>query len=63
MTLAQCRSGSGADEQMTVPEKVAQLYGVWVGLDAAGGGVAPHQHELASDPVDWDELIRTGSAS
>ena len=33
-----------------MPEKVAQLYGVWVGLDSSGDGVAPFQHDLARDP-------------
>jgi beta-xylosidase len=46
--------------RMTVEEKVAQLYGVWVGMDASGEGVAPHQHELAGEPVDWDRLIEHG---
>ena len=34
--------------QLTTAEKVAQLYGVWVGVDAASGEVAPYQHDLAS---------------
>ena len=46
--------------RMTLEEKVAQLYGVWVGADAAGDGVAPHQHELAEAPVDWSSLIASG---
>lgn len=46
--------------RMNVAEKIAQLYGVWVGMDAAGEGVAPHQHELAGEPVDWDRLIQHG---
>ncbi|WP_369015845.1 beta-glucosidase family protein [Actinocrinis puniceicyclus] len=46
--------------RMTVREKVAQLFGVWVGIDSAGGDVAPHQHELAVIASDWDELIRDG---
>jgi beta-glucosidase len=46
--------------RMTVEEKVAQLYGIWVGMDASGEGVAPHQHDLAGDPVEWDVLIRSG---
>src|SRR4051794_27529726 len=46
--------------RMTVEEKVAQLYGVWVGMDASDEGVAPHQHELAGAPVDWDRVIRHG---
>jgi beta-xylosidase len=47
-------------DRMTVPEKIAQLYGVWVGVDTAGGDVAPHQHELAAAPPDWDALISSG---
>jgi beta-xylosidase len=46
--------------RMTTREKVAQLYGVWVGADDSAVGVAPHQHEFAGEPVDWDELIRFG---
>ena len=46
--------------QMTLAEKIAQLYGIWVGMDASGQGVAPHQHDLAGEPIDWDELIKTG---
>ena len=46
--------------RMTVEEKVAQLYGIWVGMDSTGEGVAPHQHDLAGEPVDWDVLIRSG---
>jgi beta-xylosidase len=46
--------------RMTVREKVAQLYGVWVGIDSVGGDVAPHQHELAAAPASWEELIRDG---
>jgi beta-glucosidase len=45
-------------ERMTPREKVAQLVGVWVGMEA--GSVAPHQHEFASAPADWSELIRDG---
>jgi beta-xylosidase len=46
--------------RMTTREKVAQLYGVWVGADDSPVGVAPHQHEFAGEPVDWDELIEFG---
>ena len=31
---------------MTLPEKVAQLHGLWVGTDPDGPGVAPHQTEM-----------------
>ena len=41
--------------RMTTREKVAQLYGVWVGIDSAGADVAPHQHELATLPRAWEE--------
>ncbi|MGW4021658.1 glycosyl hydrolase, partial [Streptomyces sp. NPDC005009] len=45
--------------RMTLEEKTAQLYGVWVGADTDGGGVAPHQHDMTADH-DWDELITLG---
>ncbi|MGW2783830.1 beta-xylosidase/alpha-l-arabinosidase [Streptomyces populi] len=45
--------------RMTLEEKTAQLYGVWVGAATDGGGVAPLQSEMASDH-DWDELITRG---
>ncbi|PSK93836.1 beta-xylosidase [Haloactinopolyspora alba] len=45
---------------MSLEEKVAQLYGVWVGADPAGAAVAPHQHELADDTPDFGALIRHG---
>jgi len=44
--------------RMTTREKVAQLYGIWVGIET-GGEVAPHQHDLAV-PLDWDELVQHG---
>ena len=34
--------------RMTLEEKIAQLYGVWVGAADDGGGVAPHQHDMAA---------------
>ncbi|MDX6227644.1 MAG: beta-xylosidase [Frankiales bacterium] len=46
--------------RLTLEEKVAQLYGVWVGVDDAGEEVAPHQHDLADAPLDWKALIREG---
>ncbi|MEU7933815.1 beta-glucosidase family protein [Micromonospora echinofusca] len=44
---------------MTLPEKVAQLYGVWVGAAADGGEVAPYQHDM-EEPVDLDDLLDAG---
>ncbi|SER13649.1 beta-glucosidase [Lentzea xinjiangensis] len=45
--------------RMTVQEKIAQLQGIWAGIDAAGE-MAPHQHEFAVAPQDFDELTRHG---
>jgi beta-glucosidase len=44
---------------MTLEEKVAQLAGVWVGADASGAGVAPHQSQMA-DGKPWAAIIRHG---
>ncbi|NUR27434.1 MAG: glycosyl hydrolase [Catenulispora sp.] len=43
---------------LTLEEKAAQLVGVWVGADASGDGVAPHQEDMAD--VAWDQVIRHG---
>ncbi|MFI5795407.1 glycoside hydrolase family 3 N-terminal domain-containing protein [Streptomyces sp. NPDC051677] len=45
--------------RMTLEEKTAQLYGVWVGAATDGDGVAPHQHDMTVDH-DWAELITRG---
>lgn len=44
---------------MTLREKIAQLYGVWVGASDEGGEVAPHQHDM-EEPVDLDALLPAG---
>ncbi|MGK5693580.1 glycoside hydrolase family 3 N-terminal domain-containing protein [Streptomyces sp. URMC 128] len=48
--------------RMTLEEKAAQLYGVWVGAATDGDGVAPHQHDMTVEYSDeaWDELITRG---
>ncbi|MFC8099818.1 glycoside hydrolase family 3 N-terminal domain-containing protein [Streptomyces sp. NPDC057363] len=46
-------------EAMTPEEKIAQLYGVWVGASNEGGDVAPHQHDM-EEAVDLDALLPTG---
>ncbi|MGW1726893.1 beta-xylosidase/alpha-l-arabinosidase [Streptomyces sp. NPDC002306] len=48
--------------RMTLEEKTAQLYGVWVGAATDGDGVAPHQHDMTAERPDreWDELITLG---
>ncbi|MGW5273978.1 beta-xylosidase/alpha-l-arabinosidase [Streptomyces sp. NPDC004044] len=45
--------------RMTLEEKAAQLYGVWVGADADGDGVAPNQNEMA-DHIDWEDVTSRG---
>lgn len=45
--------------RMTLEEKAAQLYGIWVGADSEGDGVAPHQNEMV-DPVDFEDLTTRG---
>ncbi len=55
-------AGSRADAliaEMTLQEKIAQLYGVWVGASDEGGEVAPHQHDM-EEAVDLDELLPYG---
>ncbi|MFE2435790.1 glycoside hydrolase family 3 N-terminal domain-containing protein [Streptomyces sp. NPDC059409] len=44
---------------MTLAEKTAQLYGVWVGASDAGDEVAPYQHDM-EEAVDLDALLPTG---
>ncbi|MEZ3181619.1 glycoside hydrolase family 3 C-terminal domain-containing protein [Streptomyces pimonensis] len=46
-------------DAMTLDEKIAQLYGVWVGASADGGEVAPHQHDM-EEAVDLDALLPSG---
>lgn len=48
--------------RMTLEEKTAQLYGVWVGASTDGDGVAPHQHDMTVGYSDeaWSELITRG---
>lgn len=45
--------------EMTLEEKIAQLFGVWVGASAEGGDVAPHQHDM-EEAVHLDELLPYG---
>jgi len=45
--------------EMTLEEKIAQLYGVWVGASNDGGEVAPHQHDM-DDHIDLDTLLPHG---
>ncbi|MCF0093797.1 glycoside hydrolase family 3 N-terminal domain-containing protein [Micromonospora sp. MH99] len=45
---------------MSVQEKIAQLVGVWVGADASGEGVAPHQSDMVAETPAWDDVISHG---
>jgi beta-xylosidase len=45
---------------MTLDEKLAQLVGLWVGADASGGGVAPHQWDMTGEPLVWKDVIADG---
>jgi beta-xylosidase len=48
--------------RMTLPEKLAQLYGVWLGQSGSDDEdeVAPFQHDLVDGNLDWPELIKNG---
>ena len=46
--------------RMTLDEKLSQLVGLWVGADATGAGVAPHQSEMTDDGLGWSEVIADG---
>ncbi|NNC13854.1 glycosyl hydrolase [Planctomonas sp. JC2975] len=46
--------------EMTLREKVAQLYGVWVASSPTGGDVAPFQHDMNEDAVELDEILPHG---
>jgi beta-xylosidase len=45
--------------EMTLDEKIAQLYGIWVGASADGGDVAPYQHDM-DEQIDLDALLPQG---
>jgi beta-xylosidase len=46
--------------RLTLHEKVAQLYGVWLGQSTADGEVAPFQHDLVGQDLNWPALIKNG---
>ncbi|MET4157203.1 glycoside hydrolase family 3 N-terminal domain-containing protein [Agromyces sp. PvR057] len=45
--------------ELTLDEKIAQLYGIWIGASDDGDDVAPHQHEMSGE-VDLDALLPKG---
>lgn len=46
--------------EMTLHEKVAQLYGVWVASSPVGDDVAPFQHDMSEGAVELDDLLPHG---
>jgi beta-xylosidase len=45
---------------MTLEEKASQLVGLWVGADASGGDVAPHQSDMSQDAPAFEDVITDG---
>ena len=45
---------------MTIEEKAGQLVGLWVGADASGGDVAPHQSDMGKDAPSFADVIDDG---
>jgi beta-glucosidase len=47
--------------RMSLREKIAQLYGLWLGIDESGQ-VAPHQQDFAAAPRsgDWEGVVSYG---
>ncbi|RMI13580.1 beta-glucosidase family protein [Cellulomonas triticagri] len=45
---------------MTLEEKTGQLVGLWVGADASGGDVAPHQGDMTQGAPTFDEVVVDG---
>jgi beta-xylosidase len=46
--------------RMTLPEKIAQLYGVWVGRSTDSDEVAPFEHDMVDKGLDWPTVIKNG---
>lgn len=48
--------------QLTLEEKVAQLYSVWLGTASTTGEVAPFQHDMVADGenFDWEKVVQSG---
>lgn len=46
--------------EMTLEEKVSQLVGLWVGADASGGDVAPHQGDMTKNGPGFADVIVDG---
>ncbi|RRR98145.1 beta-xylosidase/alpha-l-arabinosidase [Glycomyces terrestris] len=58
--LSRAERAAALAAEMTLEEKAAQLVGLWVGADASGGDVAPHQSEMGKDAPSFDDVIASG---
>lgn len=47
-------------DRMTVAEKLAQLTGAWIGIDAGSGAVAPAQNDNTPADASWETLSEHG---
>lgn len=46
--------------ELTLEEKLSQLVGLWVGADASGGDVAPHQSDMSQQVPAFEQVIQHG---
>jgi beta-xylosidase len=61
MTLLSMDAVAELVAKLTLEEKIAQLYGVWVGASDSGEEVAPHQNDFVDDSsIDLDALLPSG---
>ncbi|MCC3270161.1 glycoside hydrolase family 3 C-terminal domain-containing protein [Arthrobacter gengyunqii] len=58
-TLPAAARADALIDEMTLREKTAQLFGIWVGVSSEGGEVAPHQHDMTPAP-DLAEILPHG---
>lgn len=58
--LAPAERAAALLPDMSLEEKLAQLVGVWVGADASGGGVAPHQADRTGETPSFASVIAHG---
>ena len=59
-TLSPATRAAALAAVMTLEEKLGQLIGIWVGASDSGDEVAPHQHDLAEEPVPLESLLPYG---
>jgi beta-xylosidase len=47
-------------KRMTLEEKLGQLGAVWLGASTTTDDLAPHQHDMTDETLDWTDVIRSG---